>query len=75
MIMKINDQRTKVIVGKDLLKLQKKYKIMGFTNNSKYYTVNLLSNKHDDIKIRGKSWSEYLQMIKYARILTKEVNK
>lgn len=71
MLIKINDNLMEVIPVKNILLLQD-FNIIGFTNNSKTFTLELVSERLDNIRLMGTSWSEYLKMIKYTRQILKK---
>lgn len=71
MLMKINDERIQAVSVEDILLLKNHLNIIGFTNNSKTFTLQLVSETYDTIRLMGKTWNEYLEMIKYTRQLLK----
>lgn len=72
MLMKINDERIQSVPVEDILLIGDGLTILGFTNNSKTFTLELLSERYDNIKLMGKTWNEYLEMIKYTRQILKK---
>lgn len=72
MLIKINNGRIKTISVEDILLLKNTLTIIGFTNNSKTFTLQLVSDSYDNIKLMGGSWSEYLEMIRYTRQILKK---
>lgn len=72
MLMKINDERIQAVPVKNILLLNNDLTILGFTNNSKTFTLELLSETHDNIRLMGRTWNEYLEMIKYTRQILKK---
>ena len=73
MLIQFNDERIKVMPVKHILLLNK-CSIIGFSNNSKTFTLNLLTETFDNIRLMGTSWGEYLEMIRYSRQLLKKNN-
>ena len=70
--MKINKEQTKTVSVKIMPIIGEAINLQGFTNNSQYHTVTLLTNQNTEILLKAEDWSEYLQIIQQTRQILKK---
>ena len=71
MFVRIGNGKLQYVKSKVLLKIGDDFKIVGYANNSKYYRVDFLTDTNMNISCVAYDWSEYLQILKYARMIVK----
>lgn len=68
----VEDEKVQYVKPEVIFQLDELYDIMGYSNNSTFYRLEFIAHNNVHITCVGYDWSEYLQMINYARQVVKK---